>query len=811
MANVQLGKVGLTPKDLWSSSLEYEKLDIVVYDGESYIAKKDVPIGVSVTTGTEYWQLFSKKGNGMSVGKVISVTTTQPLEEENKLWIREGYDEEFDVLTTDDIDDTAGERNYNVIWSAGKTWNEINDLKNQLRYYENNANANFENLDYLCTIFTNANDADRSHYRMTVPTTVSNKYIGIGIKGNLINYVTKARFFKLTYTYDTDLDDSLWIPTIYKNSAFTGECYIEKPEAGKITALIKFSQTIANNEYVLPAINISSTSTAGYIEITSCHIEDITGTNAFDQSQKFENIKLGKEIIDITSECIIGETITGTGIATKTGNKVTFSGGTYSGQKYIAVIINNASTISKIRNKKLLISIDYDIYGDIKNSFIPRSYASSTNITIDALLCRDNNLMYLLDIPETGSISYILTGLQNQDIISNANSIENGNYIEITNYSVYILTESSSEDTDIDTTELKLEDTYCRLKEPTFFAENLSGLSTNTETRTVTATETVTANNIYVGYRYNDNIAFYNGAIIELQFTVTTTGTTEWNLYSSNTTSNKFEKISQKYKDGIVTLRYKIFDATATSFMYFYMRTSTFNNGDTITIGEPIIKDISVRNTIDRRYADCTLTCFGDSYTMMQRWQYIVCNELFMRPFSDAWGQSGGTLTSIYTQISTVNTDADVLTIWIGTNDYAGSRSVGDINDTEATIVNGYTTFCGALNYVCNWISNNMKGKTIVFITPTFRYNGTDQTLEQANGTDAKGYVKNNAGYTLEDFANAMIAVANKWGYPCLDLFHNSGINKNSFTAYYDSDNLHPSWKGAKPLAHKIAEFIRQQ
>ena len=132
MANVQLGKVGLTPKDLWSSSLEYEKLDIVVYDGESYIAKKNVPIGVSVTTGTEYWQLFSEKGNGMSVGKVISVTTTQPLEAENKLWIREGYDEEFDVLTPDDIDDTAGEGDIDKLWSAGKTWNEIDIFKKSL-------------------------------------------------------------------------------------------------------------------------------------------------------------------------------------------------------------------------------------------------------------------------------------------------------------------------------------------------------------------------------------------------------------------------------------------------------------------------------------------------------------------------------------------------------------------------------------------------------------------------------------------------------------------------------------------------------
>ena len=120
MANVNLGKVALTPKGNWDNTITYEKLDIVQYDGNSYIAKTGVPIGISVTTGTEYWQLFSAKGNGISVGDVIIASTTQPTVFENKLWIREGNDEEYEVLTTEDIDDTAGIDDVDKVWSADK-------------------------------------------------------------------------------------------------------------------------------------------------------------------------------------------------------------------------------------------------------------------------------------------------------------------------------------------------------------------------------------------------------------------------------------------------------------------------------------------------------------------------------------------------------------------------------------------------------------------------------------------------------------------------------------------------------------------
>lgn len=52
-----LGVVSITPRGTYSSSAYYEKLDVVLYRGISYIAKKSCN-NVS-PTNSEYWQLFS--------------------------------------------------------------------------------------------------------------------------------------------------------------------------------------------------------------------------------------------------------------------------------------------------------------------------------------------------------------------------------------------------------------------------------------------------------------------------------------------------------------------------------------------------------------------------------------------------------------------------------------------------------------------------------------------------------------------------------------------------------------------------------
>ena len=59
----ELGKVSITPKGNWDSSITNERLDIV-YDrrnNQAYIAKQDVPIGVDIDN-REYWQPLNVSG-----------------------------------------------------------------------------------------------------------------------------------------------------------------------------------------------------------------------------------------------------------------------------------------------------------------------------------------------------------------------------------------------------------------------------------------------------------------------------------------------------------------------------------------------------------------------------------------------------------------------------------------------------------------------------------------------------------------------------------------------------------------------------
>jgi hypothetical protein len=56
-----VGKVRMTPKGAYDSSVEYEKLDMVTDSGNSYICLK-TNVGVSLSN-TEYWQLLAQKGD----------------------------------------------------------------------------------------------------------------------------------------------------------------------------------------------------------------------------------------------------------------------------------------------------------------------------------------------------------------------------------------------------------------------------------------------------------------------------------------------------------------------------------------------------------------------------------------------------------------------------------------------------------------------------------------------------------------------------------------------------------------------------
>lgn len=60
MATQILGKVGVVPKGEYDGLTQYKKLDIVTYNGQSYIAKQDSQ--GNAPTNILYWQLLAEKG-----------------------------------------------------------------------------------------------------------------------------------------------------------------------------------------------------------------------------------------------------------------------------------------------------------------------------------------------------------------------------------------------------------------------------------------------------------------------------------------------------------------------------------------------------------------------------------------------------------------------------------------------------------------------------------------------------------------------------------------------------------------------------
>lgn len=67
MAKTSLGKVGILPKGEYSSATQYLRLDIVSYNGSSYLCIKDC-VGIDVTN-KEYWLLIAQKGDKGDIGE----------------------------------------------------------------------------------------------------------------------------------------------------------------------------------------------------------------------------------------------------------------------------------------------------------------------------------------------------------------------------------------------------------------------------------------------------------------------------------------------------------------------------------------------------------------------------------------------------------------------------------------------------------------------------------------------------------------------------------------------------------------------
>ena len=193
------------------------------------------------------------------------------------------------------------------------------------------------------------------------------------------------------------------------------------------------------------------------------------------------------------------------------------------------------------------------------------------------------------------------------------------------------------------------------------------------------------------------------------------------------------------------------------------------------------------------------LCAFGHSMTQMEYWQSTAMTDLGLDSCTNI-AIYGGTLVYNYGGIVNTPADANIVTVWYDTNDWALSEPLGAITDDATTP----TTFYGALKNVCEWLGSNRPFTKVLLISSPKRFDSIFETVNEL------GYQENNNGDTLEDFANAIGEVAKLYSYGFADLFHVSGINIGNASTWLTNDLLHPNVPCGIRLGHIIADAIRR-
>ncbi|MCD8077629.1 MAG: GDSL-type esterase/lipase family protein [Lachnospiraceae bacterium] len=223
------------------------------------------------------------------------------------------------------------------------------------------------------------------------------------------------------------------------------------------------------------------------------------------------------------------------------------------------------------------------------------------------------------------------------------------------------------------------------------------------------------------------------------------------------------------------------------------------------------------KDTLDnsiRKYTKSTILFEGDSITKGTNGKGTVATVTFPQRVAQITGAActnaavgGSTLAKRSSSTNSVVTRAQsgttsyegysVICIAAGTNDYARSIRLGSLGDTSTS------TFYGALETIFQIIEEQNPDATVVLITPTYRGRlGTDWSKTGMN-------CKNSAGYTLEDYAEALRNIAKKYGATVYDSVEAGVITADNWeSALYDG--LHPVEETYCQIGKSLASFLKK-
>jgi lysophospholipase L1-like esterase len=189
----------------------------------------------------------------------------------------------------------------------------------------------------------------------------------------------------------------------------------------------------------------------------------------------------------------------------------------------------------------------------------------------------------------------------------------------------------------------------------------------------------------------------------------------------------------------------------------------------------------------------------GDSFTARDKYTFMV-QKLLGIGSRNNYGISGSSVgytassNPMSRRYNTMDTTADLITIWAGVNDFILNVPLGVMGDTTDA------TFYGALDVLLKGIIGMYPTKKIAYIIPT--------RMNDANNIGYKDGLKpNTAGFTLAQYCQAIREMCELYSIPYLDLYKYGGINELTVSQLTE-DGLHPNYLGFQYLAPKVAHFL---
>ena len=205
-----------------------------------------------------------------------------------------------------------------------------------------------------------------------------------------------------------------------------------------------------------------------------------------------------------------------------------------------------------------------------------------------------------------------------------------------------------------------------------------------------------------------------------------------------------------------------------------------------------------------------TLAVYGDSISLDDYegggWPRKIQSLLdFEKVYNHAIGASGLSASTPNNTVrllddpKNLHSDADLVIIWHGTNDWYWGAPVGNAADT------GEDTFAGAMHAAVRKLRQVNPEVKIIWMTPIFRHQPPDQSDSTAEAWESK----NKAGFTMKDYDGMIWEQSNRLTFPVIDLRRLTNFSMENKHIYY-RDIAHPSEPGFERIADLIARHLKQ-